>query len=62
MINPIEAAIPVTYTNQRTYTEVVSGKEPGDKKYVETSYDTVVYDKNGQLDQVTRVHKVNYYA
>jgi len=53
---------PITYTVQRTYVEVVPGKEPGEKKYVETSYDTIVYDENGQLDPVTRVNKVDYYA
>ena len=62
MFPEVTAVNPITYTTQRTYVEVVPGKEPGEKKYVETSYDTIIYDKNGQLDPVTRVNKVDYYA
>lgn len=62
MIGPLESTVPVTYKTQRTVIEVVPGKEPGDKKYIETSYDTVVYESNGKTSPVTRVNKVDYYA
>jgi hypothetical protein len=62
MINPIDSTVPVTYTTKRTIVEVISGKETGEKKYTETSFDTVVYDQNGQTIPVTRVNKVDYYA
>lgn len=62
MIGPVESTVPVTYKTQKTFVEVVPGKEPGDKKYVETSYDTIVYESNGQTTPVTRVNRIDYYA
>lgn len=58
----ITPVLPVTYVTQKTMISVVPGEEPGERKFVETSYDTIVYDKNGQIDPVTRVNTVEYYA
>ena len=62
MFPEITSAIPVTYVVNKSAIEVVPGEEPGEKKIVKTSYDTIMYDKNGQLDPVTRVNTVEYYA
>lgn len=62
MFPEITAAVPTTYVIQKTMINVVPGEEPGEKKIVKTSYDTIMYDKNGQLDPVTRVNTVEYYA
>ena len=58
----ITPVLPVTYVTQKTMISVVPGEEPGERKFVETSYDTIVYDKNGQIDPVTIVNTVEYYA
>jgi hypothetical protein len=58
----ITPTLPVTYVTQRTVINVVPGEEPGERKITETSFDTIVYDKNGQIDPVTRVNTVEYYA
>ena len=58
MFPEITAAVPTTYVIQKTMINVVPGEEPGEKKIVKTSYDTIMYDKNGQLDPVTRVNTV----
>ena len=62
MFPEITAAVPTTYVIQKTMINVVPGEEPGEKKIVKTSYDTIMYDKNGQLDPVTRVNTVEYSA
>jgi len=62
MFPEIIEVTPITYTTRQTYVEVVPGKDSGDKKFVETCYDTIIYDQNGNLDPVTRVNKVDYYA
>ena len=41
-------------------THVLAGSEPGQKKVVETFFNVTIYDRAGQLQQVTNSHQVNY--
>jgi len=62
MLPDVTSTVPVTYTTQRTLINVSPGEEVGENKYTEVTFDTIVYDKNGQVDPVVRVNKVDYYA
>ena len=53
---------PITATYNIPYktTQVLAGSEPGQKKVVETFFNVTIYDRAGQLQQVTNSHQVNY--
>lgn len=56
LIQPITA----TYSLPYKTTQVVAGSEPGEKKIVETFYNVTIYDRGGNLQQISNSYQVNY--
>ena len=53
---------PITATYSMPYktTHVLAGDEPGQKKVIETFFNVTIYDRAGQLQQISNSYQVNY--
>jgi len=57
---PLIQPVTATYSMPYKTTEVLAGNEPGQKRIVETFFNVTIYDRAGQLQQVSNSYQVNY--